>query len=131
MGDLFCRAAYGSLFLNGLGRVQGTTLPKISVDEATDFIVHRRRMEAPAQEWAVDTMIITRSVYYCTTRSVSERVAAPDSGPVKRKGVYGVEQLRMKEFQECDIRADLWGRKRLESLLRRAQRRKVCESFRR
>jgi len=65
-GDLFCRAAYGSLFLNGLRRVQSTTLPKISVDEATDFIVHRRRMEAPAQEWPVDTMIITRCVYYRT-----------------------------------------------------------------
>jgi hypothetical protein len=66
VGDLFCRAAYGSLFLNGLGRVQSTTLPKISVDEASDFIVHRRRREGPAQEWAVDTMIITRGVYYRT-----------------------------------------------------------------
>ena len=52
MGDLLCRAAYGSLFFDGLGRVQSTTLPKISVDEAADFIVHRDRMEAPAQEWA-------------------------------------------------------------------------------
>lgn len=54
----FCCAAHGSLFLDGLGRVQSTTLPKISVDEATDFIVHRRRMEASAQEWAAETMII-------------------------------------------------------------------------
>ena len=52
MGDLFCRAAYGSLFLDGLGRVHSTTISKISVDEATDFSVHRRRMEAPAQECA-------------------------------------------------------------------------------
>ena len=52
MGDLLCRAAYGSLFLDGLGRVQSTTLPKISVDEAADFIIHRDRMEAPAQECA-------------------------------------------------------------------------------
>ncbi len=58
MGDLFCRAAYGSLFLDALGRVQSTTLPKISVDEAADFIVHRRRMEAPAQEWAGETVIV-------------------------------------------------------------------------
>jgi hypothetical protein len=58
VGDLFCRAAYGSLFLNGLGRVQSTTLPKISVDGAADFIVHRRPMEAPAQEWTAETMII-------------------------------------------------------------------------
>jgi hypothetical protein len=58
VGDLFCRAAYGSLFLNGLGRVQSTTLPKISMDEAADFIVHRRRMEAPAQEGPAETMII-------------------------------------------------------------------------
>jgi len=58
VGDLFCRAAYGSLFLNGLGRVQSTTLPKISVDEATDFIVRRRRLEAPAQERPVETMMI-------------------------------------------------------------------------
>ena len=56
MGDLFCRAAYGSLFLDDLGRVQSATLPKISVDEATDFIVHRRRMEASAQEWAGEIM---------------------------------------------------------------------------
>jgi len=66
VGDLLCRAAYGSLFLDDLGRVESATLPKISVDEAADFIVHRRRMEAPAQEWAVDTMIITRGVYYRT-----------------------------------------------------------------
>jgi hypothetical protein len=52
VGDLLCRVAYGSLFLDGLGRVQSTTLPKISVDEAADFIVHRDRMEAPAQECA-------------------------------------------------------------------------------
>ena len=58
VGDLFCRAAYGSLFLDALGRVQSTTLPKISVDEAVEFIVHRGRMEAPAQEWAAETMII-------------------------------------------------------------------------
>jgi hypothetical protein len=58
VGDLFCRAAYGSLFLDGLGRVQSTTLPKISVDKATDFIVHRRRREAPAQESPAETMII-------------------------------------------------------------------------
>ena len=58
MGDLFCRSAYGSLFLNGLGRVQSTRLPKISVDEATDFIVHRHRMEAAAQEWTAEKMII-------------------------------------------------------------------------
>ena len=59
VGDLFCRAAYGSLFLNGLGRVQSATLPKIPVDEATDFIVHRDRMEAPPQERAAEAMIIT------------------------------------------------------------------------
>ena len=59
MGDLFCRAAYGSLFLDALGRVQSTTLPKISMDEAADFIVHRCRMEAHAQEWAAETVIIT------------------------------------------------------------------------
>jgi len=59
VGDLLCRAADGSLFLVGLGRVQSTTLSKISVDEATDFIVHRDRMEAPAQEWAAEAMIIT------------------------------------------------------------------------
>jgi hypothetical protein len=59
VGHLFCLAAYGSLFLDGLGRVQSTTLSKISVDEAADFIVHRRRMETPAQEWAAETMIIT------------------------------------------------------------------------
>jgi hypothetical protein len=58
MGDLFCRAAYGSLFLDALGRVQSTTLSKISVDEADDFIVHRDRMEAPPQERAAETMII-------------------------------------------------------------------------
>ena len=52
MGYLLCRAAYGSLFLDGLGRVQSTTLPTISVDEAADFIVHRDRMETPAQECA-------------------------------------------------------------------------------
>ena len=56
VGDLLCRAADGSLFLDGLGRVQSTTLSKISVDEATDFIVHRDRMEAPAQEWAGEIM---------------------------------------------------------------------------
>ena len=59
MGDLLCRPADGSLFLDALGRVQSTTLSKISVDEATDFIVHRDRMEAPAQEWAAEAMIIT------------------------------------------------------------------------
>ena len=59
MGDLFCRAAYGSLFLDGLGQVQSTTLPKISVDEVADFIVRRRRMEAPPQERAAEAMIIT------------------------------------------------------------------------
>ncbi len=58
VGDLLCRAAHGSLFLDGLGRVQSTTLSKISVDEATDFIIHRRRMEAPAQKWAAERMII-------------------------------------------------------------------------
>jgi hypothetical protein len=58
VGDLLCRAADGSLFLDGLGRVQSTTLSKISVDEATDFIVHRRRMEAPLQDWEAETMII-------------------------------------------------------------------------
>jgi uncharacterized protein with GYD domain len=58
VGDLFCRAAHGSLFLDALGRVQSTTLPKISVDEAAVSIVHRGRMEAPAQEWAAETMII-------------------------------------------------------------------------
>jgi hypothetical protein len=52
-------AGYPLLHRVGLGRVQSSTLPKISVDEATDFIVHRRRMEAPAQEWAAETMIIT------------------------------------------------------------------------
>jgi hypothetical protein len=57
LGDLFRRAAYGSLFLDGLGRVQSTTLPKISVDEATNFIVHRDRMEAPAQEWVGEIVI--------------------------------------------------------------------------
>jgi hypothetical protein len=51
VGDLLYRATYDSVFLDGLGRVQSTTLPKISVDEALDFIVHRDRMEAPAQEW--------------------------------------------------------------------------------
>jgi hypothetical protein len=59
VGDLFCRAAYGSLFLNGLGRVQSATLSKISVDKTINFIVHRDRMEAPAQEWAAETVIIT------------------------------------------------------------------------
>jgi hypothetical protein len=58
VGDLFCGAAYGSLFLDALGRVQSTTLSKISVDEAADFIVHRRRMEVPAQEWAGETVIV-------------------------------------------------------------------------
>jgi hypothetical protein len=58
VGDLFCRAADGSLFLDALGRVQSTTLPKISVDEAADFIVHRRRMKAPAQERPAETMMI-------------------------------------------------------------------------
>jgi hypothetical protein len=66
VGDLLCRAAHGALFLDGLGRVQSATLSKISVDQATDFIVHRGRMEAPAHEWAVDIMIITRGVYYRT-----------------------------------------------------------------
>jgi hypothetical protein len=58
VGDLLCRAASGSLFLDALGRVQSTTLPKISVDEATDFIVQRGRMEAPAQECTVEMVII-------------------------------------------------------------------------
>ena len=58
MGDLLCRAAYDSFFLDGLGRVQSTTLSKISVDETVDFIVRRDRMEAPAQEWAAEAMII-------------------------------------------------------------------------
>ena len=58
VGDLFRRAAYGSLSVDALGRVQSTTLPKISVDQATDFIVHRGRMEAPTQEWAGETVII-------------------------------------------------------------------------
>jgi hypothetical protein len=58
VGDLFCRTAHGSLFLDDLGRVQSASLPNISVDEATDFIVHRRRMEAPAQEWVAETTII-------------------------------------------------------------------------
>ena len=58
MGDLFCRAAYDSFFLDGLGRVQSATLSKISVDETVDFIVRRDRMEAPAQEWAAEAMII-------------------------------------------------------------------------
>jgi hypothetical protein len=58
VGDLLCRAAHGSLFLDALGRVQSTTLPKISVDEATDSIVHRGRMEAPAQEWTGEMVII-------------------------------------------------------------------------
>ncbi len=59
MGGLLCRAADGSLFLDGLGRVQSTTLPKISVDEAANFIVHRRPMEAAAQEWGDERVIIT------------------------------------------------------------------------
>jgi hypothetical protein len=59
VGDLLCRPADGSLFLDALGRVQSKTLPKISVDEAAGFIVHRDRMEAPAQEWAAETVIIT------------------------------------------------------------------------
>jgi hypothetical protein len=58
VGDLLCRVAHGSLFLDGLGRVQSATLSKISVDQATNFIVHRGRMEAPAQEWAAERMII-------------------------------------------------------------------------
>jgi hypothetical protein len=58
VGDLLCRPADGSLFLDDLGRVQSTTLPKISVDQTIDFIVHRGRMEAPAQEWAAERMII-------------------------------------------------------------------------
>jgi hypothetical protein len=58
VGDLLCRAANGSLFLDALGRVQSTALPKISVDEATDFIVRRGRMEAPAQEWTGEMVII-------------------------------------------------------------------------
>jgi hypothetical protein len=56
VGDLFCRSAYASLFLDALGRVQSTTLPKISVDKTIDFIVHRGGMEAPAQEWAGEIM---------------------------------------------------------------------------
>jgi hypothetical protein len=56
VGDLFCRAAYGSLFLDALGRVQSTTLPKSPMDKTIDFIVHRGRMEAPAQEWAGEIM---------------------------------------------------------------------------
>jgi hypothetical protein len=52
VGDLLCRPADGSLFLDALGRVQSTTLPKISVDKTINFIVHRGGMEAPAQEWA-------------------------------------------------------------------------------
>jgi len=59
VGDLFCRAADGSLFLDALGRVQSTTLSKISVDEADDFIAQRGRMEAPPQARAAETMIIT------------------------------------------------------------------------
>jgi hypothetical protein len=58
MSGLFCRAAYGSLFLDSLGRFRSATLSKISVDEAADSIVHRGRMEAPAQEWAAETIII-------------------------------------------------------------------------
>jgi hypothetical protein len=56
VGDLFCRAANGSLCLDALGRVQSRTLPNISVDETIDFIVHRGRMEGPAQEWAGEIM---------------------------------------------------------------------------
>jgi hypothetical protein len=62
VGDLFCRAAYDSFFLDGLGRVQSATLSKISVDETVDFIVRHDRMEAPAQEWAAETMIIVVTV---------------------------------------------------------------------
>jgi hypothetical protein len=58
VGDLLCRPADGSLFLDALGRVQSTTLPKIFVDKTIDFIVHRDRMEASAQDWAAETMII-------------------------------------------------------------------------
>jgi hypothetical protein len=56
VGDLLCRPADGSLFLDALGRVQSTTLPKIFVDKTIDFIVHRDGMEAPAQEWAGEIM---------------------------------------------------------------------------
>jgi hypothetical protein len=69
VGYMLCRAAYGSLFLDGLGRVQSTTLPKISVDEAANFIVHRDRMEAPAQDRADETVIITVVVIADKTRS--------------------------------------------------------------
>jgi hypothetical protein len=62
LGDLFCRATHGALFLDGLGRVQSATLSKISVDETVDFIVHRDRMEALAQEWTAETMIIVVTV---------------------------------------------------------------------
>ena len=43
MVDLLCRTAYDSFFLDGLGRVQSTSLSKISVDETIDFIVRRGR----------------------------------------------------------------------------------------
>jgi len=58
MGDLFCRAAYDSLFLNVMGRVQSKALPQISVDEAADIIVRRERMETPGQESRGKIMII-------------------------------------------------------------------------
>src|SRR5271170_8008260 len=69
VGDLLRRVACGSLFLDGLGRVQSATLPTISVDEAADFILHRDRMEAPAQDWADETVIITVVVIANKTRS--------------------------------------------------------------
>jgi hypothetical protein len=56
---------------------------------------------------------------------------APGREHVKQKDVCGVEQPRLKEFEECHIGGDLWGLKGLASLLRRAHRQKVCESFRR
>ncbi len=56
---------------------------------------------------------------------------APGREHVKQKDVCGVEQQRLKEFEECHIGGDLWGLKGLASLLRRAHRQKVCESFRR
>ena len=58
MGDLFRRAAYCALFLDGLGRVQSATLPRISVDETVAFVVLGCRMEAAPQEWTGETVIV-------------------------------------------------------------------------
>jgi len=61
---------------------------------------------------------------------ISRRAAVRNSEHVKRRGVYGVERLRMKEFAQCNIAGDLWGRKRLASSLRQDHQQRACESFR-